>query len=122
MTASLYERLGGEPAVSAAVEIFYRKVLNDDRISHFFDDADMDRQIAKQKAFLTMAFGGPNQYSGKDMREGHSHLVVRGLNDSHVDAVIDLLGGTLAELGVPQADIAEVAAIANSVRGAVLGR
>jgi len=122
MTASLYDRLGGEPAVAAAVEIFYRKVLGDDRISHFFDDTDMDRQIAKQKAFLTMAFGGPNHYSGKDMREGHAHLVVRGLDDSHVDAVIELLGGTLAELGVGQADIAEVAAIANSVRGAVLGR
>ena len=78
MTASLYERLGGEPAVSAAVEIFYRKVLSDDRISHFFDDADMDRQIAKQKAFLTLAFGGPNNYSGADMRRGHAHLVAKG--------------------------------------------
>lgn len=122
MTTSLYERLGGEPAVSAAVDIFYRKVLSDDRISHFFEDADMDRQIAKQKAFLTMAFGGPNNYTGQDMRKGHAHLVARGLNDSHVDAVIELLGGTLAELGVASEDIQEVANIANSVRDAVLNR
>lgn len=122
MSASLYERLGGEPAVSAAVDIFYRKVLSDDRISHFFDDTDMDRQAAKQKAFLTMAFGGPNNYSGLDMKAGHAPLVARGLNDSHVDAVIELLGGTLTELGVPASDIAEVAAIANSVRDSVLGR
>ncbi|MDQ8038771.1 MAG: group 1 truncated hemoglobin [Pedobacter sp.] len=122
MSASLYDRLGGEPAVSAAVDIFYRKVLSDDRISHFFDDTDMDQQIAKQKSFLTVAFGGPNNYSGRDMKAGHAHLVSRGLNDSHVDAVIELLGGTLAELGVGQADIQEVAAIANSVRDAVLGR
>ncbi len=122
MSASLYERLGGEPAVSAAVDIFYRKVLGDDRISHFFDDTDMDQQIAKQKSFLTVAFGGPNNYSGLDMKAGHAHLVKRGLDDSHVDAVIELLGGTLAELGVGQGDIQEVAAIANSVRDAVLGR
>lgn len=122
MSTSLYQRLGGEPAVSAAVDIFYRKVLSDDRISHFFDDTDMDRQIAKQKAFLTMAFGGPNHYSGLDMKTGHAPLVARGLNDSHVDAVIELLGGTLAELGAAEADIQEVAAIANSVRDAVLGR
>lgn len=122
MSASLYDRLGGEPAVSAAVDIFYRKVLSDDRISHFFDDTDMDQQIAKQKSFLTVAFGGPNNYSGRDMKAGHAHLVSRGLNDSHVDAVIELLGGTLAELGVGQTDIQEVAAIANSVRDAVLGR
>lgn len=120
--ASLYERLGGEAAVNQAVEIFYRKVLADERIQHFFDDVDMDRQIGKQKAFLTMAFGGPNNYTGKDMREGHKHLVERGLNDSHVDAVIELLGETLQELGAGEDAIQEVAAIANSVRDDVLSR
>lgn len=119
---SLYDQLGGHAAVNAAVDIFYRKVLTDDRISHFFDGIDMDRQIAKQKAFLTMAFGGPNNYSGKDMREGHKHLVVKGLNDSHVDAVIELLGQTLKELGVADPLIGQVAAIAESVRSDVLGR
>lgn len=119
---SLYERLGGAPAVDAAVDIFYRKVLQDERISRFFDDADMDRQSAKQKAFLTMVFGGPNNYTGMDMRKGHAHLLQRGLNDSHVDAVIELIGQTLQELGVPQGDIEEVAALANSVRDDVLSR
>ncbi len=120
--ASLYERLGGEAAVQKAVEIFYRKVLSDDRISDFFDGVDMDKQIAKQKGFLTMVFGGPNEYTGKDMREGHKHLVAKGLNDSHVDAVIELLGATLKELGAADADIQEVAGIANSVRDDVLNR
>jgi len=120
--ASLYERLGGEAAIDKAVDIFYRKVLTDDRISGFFDDVDMDRQANKQKAFLTMVFGGPNQYTGMDMREGHKHLVARGLDDSHVDAVIENLGATLAELGADPADIAQVAEIANSVRDDVLDR
>jgi hemoglobin len=118
----LYDQLGGAAAVDAAVDIFYRKVLSDDRISHFFDGVDMDRQIAKQKAFLTMVFGGPVAYTGKDMRTGHAHLVERGLNDSHVDAVIELLGQTLAELNVPAETIAKVAAIAESVRADVLNR
>jgi len=122
MTQSLYDQLGGEPAVNAAVDIFYRKVLADDRISRFFDDVDMEYQAAKQKAFLTMAFGGPNNYSGKDMYEGHKHLLARGLNDSHVDAVIEDLGSTLKELGVKDELIGQVAAIANSVRDDVLGR
>jgi len=119
---SLYEKLGGAPALDAAVDIFYRKVLADDRISHFFDDVDMERQAVKQKAFLTMVFGGPVAYSGKDMRAGHRHLVARGLNDGHVDAVIEDLGATLRELGVGDADIAEVAKLANSVRDDVLDR
>lgn len=117
--SSLYDRLGGAAAVDAAVDIFYRKVLADDRISSFFESVDMDAQAAKQKAFLTMVFGGPNQYTGKDMREGHKHMA---LNDGHVDAVIELLGETLKELGAADADIAEVAGIANSVRNDVLNR
>lgn len=122
LTGSLYEQLGGQAAVEAAVDSFYRKVLADDRVSHFFEDTDMDRQIAKQKAFLTMAFGGPHSYSGRDMRSAHAPLVQKGLNDSHVDAIIELLGATLRELGVGDHLIGEVAAIAESTRKDVLGR
>jgi hemoglobin len=119
---TLFDQLGGQAAVDAAVDVFYRKVLSDDRVSQFFDDVDMDRQIAKQKAFLTMVFGGPVAYTGKDMRTGHLHLVQRGLNDSHVDAVIELLGASLREVGAPEDLIAKVAAIAESARADVLNR
>lgn len=119
---TLFDKLGGEAAVNAAVDIFYRKVLLDDRINRFFDGIDMEKQANKQKSFLTMVFGGPNKYTGLDMREGHKHLVAMGLDDSHVDAVIENLGATLAELGVGEEDIAQVAAIANSVRDDVLNR
>lgn len=120
--SSLFEQLGGAPAVEAAVDIFYRKVLSDDRVSRFFDGVDMDRQRIKQKAFLTMAFGGPHNYTGKDMRTGHAPLVKMGLNDSHVDAIIELLGGTLKELGVADNLIQQVAAIAESTRKDVLSQ
>jgi hemoglobin len=119
---SLYEKLGGEAAVDAAVDIFYRKVLTDDRISHFFEDVDMEKQAAKQKAFLTMAFGGPHNYTGTDMRRGHAHLVKRGLNDIHFEAVMENLAGTLRELKVSEDLIAQVAAIAESTRNDVLSR
>ncbi len=69
-----------------------------------------------------MAFGGPNNYSGADMRKAHKHLVGNGLNDMHVDAVIENLNSTLRELGVPEKEVAEVAALADSVRNDVLNR
>jgi hemoglobin len=121
-TTTLYEQLGGEAAVNAAVDIFYRKVLTDHRINRFFDGVNMAQQAAKQKAFLTMAFGGPHNYTGEDMRKGHAHLVKLGLDDSHFDAVIENLGATLVELNVPQELIAQVAAIGESTRNDVLGR
>ena len=122
MEQNLFEQIGGEAAVNAAVDVFYRKVLSDDRIADFFDDVDMERQAAKQKSFLTMAFGGPNNYSGLDMRKAHAHLVARGLNDSHFDAVAENLQDTLEELGVKPELIAQVMTIAGSTRNDVLGR
>ncbi len=119
---TLYERLGGAPAMDAAVDRFYQKVIADERIARFFANVDMKRQANKQKAFLTMVLGGPNRYTGLDMARGHARLIPMGLNDSHVDAVIENLGSTLRELGVGDADIAEVAALANSVRDDVLNR
>ncbi|CDZ79439.1 SynHb [Legionella massiliensis] len=122
MFESLFDRLGGQNAVNTAVDIFYRKMLLDERVNYFFDDIDMEQQILKQKGFLTMVFGGPNQYTGKNMQEGHRHLLERGLNDSHVDIVLEHLGATLKELGAHDEDIQKVATIANSVRDEVLGR
>lgn len=121
-SATLYERIGGEAAVNAAVELFYRKVLSDYRINRFFGKTNMEEQINKQKAFFTMAFGGPNTYTGGDMRSVHARLVKMGLNDSHFDAVMEHLGATLTELGVPGDLIGEAAAIAESTRKDVLGK
>ncbi|MBI5137608.1 MAG: group 1 truncated hemoglobin [Nitrospirae bacterium] len=120
--STVYDQIGGEAAVNAAVDIFYKKVLADDHISRFFEGVDMDRQAAKQKAFLTMVMGGPNNYTGKDMREGHRHLVKMGLDDSHFDRVVQLLGETLTQLKVPAALIGQIAAVAESTRNDVLDR
>jgi hemoglobin len=119
---SLYEQLGGEEAVDAAVDLFYQKVLADDRVNGYFEGVDMQRQAAMQKGFLTFAFGGPNHYAGRDLRAAHVHLVKQGLNDSHFDVIVEHLGATLEELGVPEELIQRAADIANSVRNDVLNK
>src|ERR1700693_2793847 len=119
---TLFEQLGGAPAVEAAVDIFYRKVLSDDRVSFFFDDVDMERQIAKQKGFLTMAFGGPHAFSSYDMRRAHAPLLQKGLNDTHFNVIAELLTASLNDLNVDPALIARVLAIAESTRADVLNR
>ncbi len=117
MTETLYDCLGGKDAVNAAVDLFYEKVLADDRINGFFNDADMKRQRAHQKAFLTYAFGGAPNYEGKSLRAGHEHL---DLTDEHFTAVAENLHETLAEMNVPEDLIGEVMAIAASTRDDVL--
>ncbi len=120
---TLFEKLGGKSAVEAAVDIFYGKVLADDRINHFFEGIDMDRQRAKQKIFLIYAFGGAPNYSGESMRKAHKRIVEeKGLNDSHFDAVGENLQAALEELNVPADLIGEVMAIVASTRDDVLNR
>lgn len=119
---SLYERIGGEAAVNAAVDLFYHKVLDDYRINRFFEKTDMPKQVEHLKAFMTVAFGGPNNYTGRSLREGHTRLVNLGLGDSHYDAVMQHLGATMQELNVPADLVAEAAALVESVRGEVLGK
>ncbi len=117
---SLFERLGGSLAIRPVTELFYRKVLADDLLAAYFDDVDMDRQVAKQTSFLTMVLGGPTQYTGRDLRSAHARMT--DLDDKHFDAVLGHLADTLREFGVGEAEVMAVGAIAESVRNDVLNR
>jgi hemoglobin len=119
---SLYSRIGGKAAMDVAVDIFYRKILNDPCIRYFFEDVDMDLQRAKQKRFLSMVCGGPHKYTGKQMRDAHAHLLALGLNDEHFDHVLEHLKASLEECGVQPSDLAIIAQVAESFRSDVLGR
>ena len=116
---SLYERIGGPLSIRSVTESFYRKVLADDLLAPFFDDIDMDRQVAKQTAFLTMVLGGPNCYTGADLRSAHAGMA---LDDEHFVAVVRHLADTLREFGTSEEDVAGVGAVAGRVRNDVLNR
>jgi hemoglobin len=119
---TLYEQIGGKAAVSTAVDGFYTKVIGDPLLRPFFDGVDLKRQRAKQVSFLTMVFGGPTKYTGKDLRSGHAHLVKRGLSDQHFDAVAGHLHATLKELKVEPHLMAEVMRLVATTRDEVLNR
>lgn len=119
---SLYEEIGGRDAVNAAVDVFYTKVFSDALLIPFFEKTDRKQQIAKQKAFLTYAFGGAPNYSGKSLREAHKASVEKGLSDVHFNAVAGHLQTTLQELGVAPHLIDQVMTIAGSTRNEVLNR
>lgn len=120
---SIFEAIGGLEAIVAAVEIFYDKVMEDDRLSPFFSNLDMDAQQAKMIAFMAWAFGGPDEFKGRDLRIAHQHLVKdMGLNDSHFDAVAIHLKDTLQDLDVESGLIQRVLDLVDSTRDDVLNR
>jgi truncated hemoglobin YjbI len=119
----LYHRVGGDAAMEIAVDLFYRKVLEDEFIAKFFEDVDMAGQRLKQKNFLTMAFGGPCQFSGLDLRKAHGRLVKEmGLNDAHFDRVVELFKATLEELNISDKELSRMLEILGSLREDILNR
>ncbi|MGO9391251.1 globin domain-containing protein [Rhodoblastus sp.] len=119
----LYHRLGGDKAMDVVVDLFYRKVLEDELVGKFFDDVDMDSQRLKQKNFLCMAFGGPYQFSGMDLRKTHSRLVEKmGLTDVHFDRVMELFKESLEELHISKKELNSMVEILESAREDVLNR
>ncbi|HEX6275498.1 MAG TPA: group 1 truncated hemoglobin [Polyangiaceae bacterium] len=123
MAPSLYDRIGGEPAIMAAVDLFYEKVKNDEVTRPFFDGLDMNSQVQKQIAFMSRALGGPVEYHGKDLRVAHARLVRdKGLGDAHFDAVATHLRATLEELGVQKDLVEEALTAIAGMRDEVLGR
>lgn len=122
MIQSLYERIGGESAVSATVMKLYDKILDDELLAPFFENSDVDVLRRSQHAFVTYAFGGPNHYQGRNLRSAHKDAVSQGLTDAHFDAVAKHLQTAMQELNVPETLIAEAMAIVGSTRADVLNR
>lgn len=116
---SLYHKLGGQPALAAVIDAFYVKVLADTRIKHHFEDINMEKQIRRQKAFLSAAFGGPVAWTGKNMRKAHDDLK---LTEADFNAVAENLVSTLQDFKVKQELIDQVVAIALSVKNDVLNK
>ncbi len=118
---SIYDQIGGKPAVEATVNRFYELMLDDDRVKHFFTKTNIDKQKIHQRDFITYALGGAPSYDGQNMRAAHQHLVDKlGLNDSHFDATLENLVTALQDMKVPDNLIAEAGKVVESIRDDVL--
>jgi methyl-accepting chemotaxis protein len=103
--ATLFERIGGIPAIKATVDLFYQKVLADPDLKPFFASTNMAWLKGRQNAFFVQALGGPALYKGKDMKRAHEKL---SITKADFDRVAGHLVASLAELHVPQPLIDEV--------------
>jgi hemoglobin len=104
---TVYETIGGEASVHAAVEDFYTRLLGDPSLTHFFSGVDLRKLKAHQRAFLAAALGGAQLYQGRDMAAAHADLAI---TDNDFDAVVAHLVETLAGLGVAPQTIEEIGA------------
>ena len=103
--ASVYDQIGGKPAVSAAVDGLYQRLLADPALAPYFADTEMERQKRHMRAFMAVALGGADLYAGRDMHSAHAGL---GVTDDAFDRVVIHLVATLASLGLPGETIAAI--------------
>jgi hemoglobin len=122
MIDDLYDLIGGNRTIWAATESFYRRVLADDRVSHFFKNTDMAHLMAGQSMFITMLLGGQIVYTGKDITAAHAGARVQGLNDAHFDIFLNHFREALEEVGVKNDKSEKVMKLLESKRKAVLDR
>ena len=95
---TLYESMGGEPALRSAVEHFADLVQTDDRINFTFAEADMSKFKKLIFEQLCNLSGGPCQYTGRDMRTSHAKL---NINNAEFNALAEDLYIALDQAGVP---------------------
>ena len=116
-TRTLYERLGGTPAITAVVKRFVEVTGADPRISMFFTNVDVARLEAMMVEHICELTGGPCKYTGKSMKESHTGMKVR---EEHFAAFMDDLGKTLDEFKVGAREKGEVLAAFESLKGDVV--
>jgi hemoglobin len=95
---TIYDAIGGQPALEAAVDRFYERVTADKELASFFNGIEMRKLKVHQVAFLAQATGGPVRYNGSGIERAHAHLRIE---QRHFDAVAEHLVGTLREFAVP---------------------
>ncbi len=102
---SLYERLGGQPAVTAVVNEFVSRTTTDPRIKERFFNTDADNLKKLLVEFVCMAGGGGCKYTGRSMEESHAGM---GLVEEEFNALVEDLVGALDKFKVPEKEKGEL--------------
>ena len=120
---TLYNRLGGIYNIATVVDDFIDRIMVDPRLNANprVDEAHHRVAPAGFKYLVTemvgWATGGPQQYSGRSMEEMHKDLLI---TPQEWQAFLDDFQQTLDKFNVPQPEQAELFAIVESTREAIV--
>jgi truncated hemoglobin YjbI len=119
MTEDLYEMIGGRKTVTAATELFYKKVSEDEELHHFFKRVDMAHLRSRQIMFVSMILGG-RVYTGKDLHEVHARSRDHGLTEAHFDLFLKHFHAALVEVGVKPENAEKVIKLLERKRATII--
>ena len=119
---TLFERLGGSPGIERIVdEVASRHLENPTIRARFLPYLEPPQKLQELKLhlarFLELGSGGPQRYTGRDMKSAH-----RGMNISPAEyvAALDDIIASLAVVGIDEQTRNDVLGIAWSLKGEIV--
>jgi hemoglobin len=116
---SLYERLGGQGAITAVVDDFVGNVAADNRINKFFAKTDIPRLKRLLVEQICAGTGGPCTYTGRDMKSAHAGM---GITDAQFNALVEDLVKSLDKFKVPEKEKGELLGILGPMKPSIVGQ
>ena len=116
---SLYDRLGGKPAITAVVDDFIGNVAGDPRINQRFANANIPRLKTLLVDQICQASGGPCKYAGQTMKDSHTGMRI---TDAEFDALVEDLVKSLDKFKVPAPEKNELLSALGGMKGDIVGR
>ncbi|TMC74911.1 MAG: group 1 truncated hemoglobin [Chloroflexi bacterium] len=117
MGGSLFERLGGQSAITAVVDDFVARCAEDSRINQKFVRTDIPRLKSMLVDQVSEASGGSARYTGRDMRTTHDGMKVTA---GEFDALVADLVATLNRFGVGKQEQDELLGILGPLRSDIV--
>jgi len=120
---SLYERLGGVYSIAAVVDDFIDRIMTNpalnanpkvDEAHHRVSKAGFKYLVTEMVCWAT---GGPQQYTGKAMRESHEHLAI---TEQEWQAFLQDFQASLDKFRVPRTEQMELFAIVASTKAEIV--
>jgi len=102
---SLYDRIGGAPAIEALLGDFYSRVFADPELRPFFEATSVETLERMQRSLFAEALGGPIAYEGKSLAEAHYG---RGIQPHHLRRYLGILLDTLKGRGLSEDDVYDI--------------
>jgi hemoglobin len=125
---TLWDRLGGEPAVTAVISDFVDSAAGDPKVNftrmghtrHWEATPDNVKKLKRRLVeFVSANTGGPIKYTGKDMVTVHTGM---NISDAEFDALAGHLSRSLDKFKVKQREKDELLAVIGSTRPTIVNK
>lgn len=116
---SLFEQLGGAEGIRIFVEVFSRRLTEDAELGPLFDGVDIASLQQHRQQYFAAVLGGPENYTGRGMREAHRPL---GITDEHFDRILVIVDESLVAVSASADAVGEVHDMLERLRPVIVTR